>query len=202
MTTIYFVRHAQSDHSINDEKLRPLTEEGRKDSKKVTEILLDKHIDFLISSPYIRSKDTIADLSEKLGLQIHTDEDFRECNVGGWLGDDFLDYIERQWVGFHYHMEGGECLAEVQNRSINALMRVLKEHNNESIVLATHGIALSTMIQYYYPEYYFSDFFRMLRFLPYVVKMEFDNEYRCVSMEELLIVKKIKLENKPLGIKA
>lgn len=29
MTRVYFVRHAQSDHELKDERTRPLTEEGK-----------------------------------------------------------------------------------------------------------------------------------------------------------------------------
>ena len=44
MTKAYFVRHAKPDFSIKDDLLRPLTEEGIEDSKKVTEFLLNKNI--------------------------------------------------------------------------------------------------------------------------------------------------------------
>ena len=44
MNTVYFVRHAKPDFTIKDELLRPLSEEGINDSKKVTEYLKDKNI--------------------------------------------------------------------------------------------------------------------------------------------------------------
>ena len=39
MTTIYFVRHAQPEHNWENDRTRPLTEEGLADSQKVTEAL-------------------------------------------------------------------------------------------------------------------------------------------------------------------
>lgn len=39
MTRVYFVRHAQPDHAWEDDRTRPLTKEGRKDSRKVLLIL-------------------------------------------------------------------------------------------------------------------------------------------------------------------
>ncbi|WP_365718734.1 histidine phosphatase family protein [Ruminococcus sp.] len=59
MTNIYFVRHAQPDHSYADAALRPLTEEGMRDTIRVVEAMKDIHLDYAISSPYKRSYDTI-----------------------------------------------------------------------------------------------------------------------------------------------
>ena len=37
MTRVYFVRHAQPEHDWKEDRTRPLTEEGKKDSDKFTE---------------------------------------------------------------------------------------------------------------------------------------------------------------------
>ena len=44
MTKVYFIRHSKPDYSIHDDYSRPLTEEGIKDCKNVTEFLLNKCI--------------------------------------------------------------------------------------------------------------------------------------------------------------
>jgi len=49
MTKVYFVRHALPDFNVHDDLLRPLTQEGTEDSKKVTEFLLNKNIDKVFS---------------------------------------------------------------------------------------------------------------------------------------------------------
>lgn len=189
MTTIYFVRHAKPDKNIHDDSTRPLTAEGLADSEKVTELLKDRGIDVLMSSPYKRSMDTIGGLSEALDMKIVTDYDFREREAGSWQGDNFLKYIEAQWADFQYHILDGECLASVQERNIRGLKRVLNNHEGKTIVIATHGTALSTIINYYNHEYNFNSFMRILNFMPYVVKMEFDGE-KFLGMSEELIVDK------------
>ena len=45
MTRVYFVRHAQPEHDWEDDRTRPLTEEGKKDSAIVLGFLKDKKID-------------------------------------------------------------------------------------------------------------------------------------------------------------
>lgn len=45
MTRVYFVRHAQPEHDWKEDRTRPLTEEGKKDSAIVLEFLKVKKID-------------------------------------------------------------------------------------------------------------------------------------------------------------
>lgn len=189
MTTVYFIRHAQSNRFEKDDRTRPLTEEGMADTLKVTDALKNSGIKHIISSPYVRTIQTVKNLSETLGIMIETDEDLRERNAGQWHGDNFFDFIKQQWSDFNYHILDGECLADVQKRNISALNRIIEKYENEKIAIATHGTALSTIINYYYPEYNFESFIRMVDYMPYVVKMEF-NDKNCVSFEEILIVEK------------
>lgn len=42
MTKIYFVRHAQPDSKWEDDRTRPLTDEGKQDAQIVLEFLRDK----------------------------------------------------------------------------------------------------------------------------------------------------------------
>ena len=73
MTIVYFVRHAQPEHDWKEDRTRPLTEEGKKDSAIVLEFLKDKKIDAFYCSPYKRSMDTIADAAAFFGKEIITD---------------------------------------------------------------------------------------------------------------------------------
>ena len=186
MTTVYFVRHAEADNSVRDGKIRPLTEKGITDRALVTAYLQDKKIDNILSSPFKRAIDTIADFAEQNGLNIETIGDFRERKSDSdWVRDtDFWPFMERQWADFSYSLSDGECLAEVQERNIAALNNVLSEHKGENIVIGTHGTALSTIINYYDDTYGFDDFMSMVNILPWVVKMDF-NDNGCISIEKI-----------------
>ncbi|MGN0670260.1 MAG: histidine phosphatase family protein, partial [Oscillospiraceae bacterium] len=128
MTTVFFIRHAQSARGDFDDRIRPLTEEGLADTKQVTAALRDTGITHILSSPYKRTLQTVADLAQTLGLTPETDEDFRERSAGSWRGENFLAFIEQQWADFSYHIKDGECLADVQKRNIAALNRALKKY--------------------------------------------------------------------------
>jgi len=187
MTTIYFIRHAESDPSVRDGRIRPLTEKGLADRRLATEYLYDKNIDTILSSPFKRAVDTIAEFAEKNGLEIETVEDFREQKSSRGMGRDNPDhysFLERQWADFSYALSEGECFAEVQGRNIAALNDVLTRYKNNNIVIGTHGTALSTIINYYDNTYGFEDFMAMVNILPWAVKAEFDGIH-CAIMEKI-----------------
>lgn len=171
MTEVYFIRHAQSDRTYHDDRTRPLTPEGQKDSEKAAEILKHKGITRIISSPYTRTLQTIAPLARALDLEPETNEDLRERHAGKWHGDRFFDFIEKQWADFDYRIEGGESLREVQSRNIKAMNEILEKYQGETLAIATHGTALSTVINYFYPEYGFENFLKIADLMPLVIKM-------------------------------
>lgn len=174
MTTVYFVRHAEPNYNNHDDMTRELTEKGWADRERVTEFLKDKGITKVYSSPFKRSIDTIGDFTEKFKLTVETDYDFRERKVGdGWL-DDFDSFAKQQWADFSYKLEHGESLAEVQERNIKALQKVLAACKDENVVIATHGTALSTIVHNYHPSYCYEDFYRIQDVMSWIVMMKFD----------------------------
>lgn len=187
MATIYFVRHAQPEHSWKDDKTRPLTNEGIADSERVYEALKDIKLTYAISSPYKRSIDTIKYCAESHGLKIDTDERFREREKG-FNGNNF-GMFQKRWADFDYHEDGGESLRSVQNRNISALFELLDSHPNDIIVLGTHGTALSTILNYFDHSYNCDSFLRMIDFMPYIIRLDF-NGRECIGKKEILIVKK------------
>jgi len=174
MTTIYFIRHAQSDTKISDDFHRPLTLNGIAASKLLVQQLADVKIDMILSSPYQRAVETLIPLANKYKLTIKTIDDFRERKVtDGWI-KDFVTYASRQWQDFDYCLTNGENLRQVQVRNINALAKVLKDYKNQTVVIGTHGTALSVIINYYDPKFGFQKFMDYIDVMPWIVLMTFE----------------------------
>lgn len=146
MTKVYFVRHAQSDHELKDERTRPLTEEGKRDSAIVLEFLKNRKIDVFYCSPYRRSIDTIADAAAFFGKEIITDERLREREKGPDGNNHGM--FQKRWADHDYHEDGGESIAMVQKRNVEALNEILSDNPGREIVVGTHGIALSTILNF------------------------------------------------------
>jgi len=186
ITTVYFIRHAESDSSVHEGRTRPLTEKGLKDRALVTSFLLDKNIDAVLSSPFKRAVDTVSDFADGKGLQMVLIEDFKEHDTisDNYPTSEYFSFINKYWTDFNYKVHNDESLFELQKRNITAFNRILAEYRNKTVVIGTHGMALSTIINYFDPTYKFENFLDMVKIKPWVVRMDF-NDDGCVGMEKI-----------------
>ena len=193
MTRIIFVRHAQPVHSHTDDRTRPLTDEGLRDTQLVLDTLKDMQIDAFYCSPYKRSLDTIASTAEYFSMQITTDERLRERQSGkkgnGGVGVSFKDMINKRWSDKQWHEEGGESLSMVQERNIEAVKEIAAVNDGKTIVIGTHGTALSTIMNYYDPDFGVEDFFRIVDWMLYIVELDIENG-DLVSKTEIAHIEK------------
>lgn len=185
MTSLFFVRHAQPDESWEDDRTRPLTKTGLEDSKRVTQVLENYNIDCFYSSPYKRSVDTILDCAGRFGMDIHTDERFRERRQG--TGNH--SFLEKRWEDFNFAEENGESLGSVQKRNIEALKEILVKHAGKNIVIGTHGTALSTILNYYDPSFGCDGFKSIWHCMPYIIRLDFESD-KPVKTTELLKIER------------
>jgi len=186
MTTIYFIRHAESDINVREPYSRPLTEKGMADRRLVTNYLRDKNIDAVYSSPYVRAVSTVSDFAERFGFAVHIVEDFKErVSDSDWMRDmDFDAFMKRQWDDFTYSLSDGECLNDVQKRNVAALNEVLSANRDKNIVIGTHGTALSVIINHYDASYGCGDFMAMVDIMPWAVRMTFDG-LKCTEIKKI-----------------
>lgn len=183
MTHVYFVRHAQPDYGNHDDASRELSPKGLADRALVADCLRDKGVDAVLSSPYRRAVDTVSPLAEELGLDIETVEDFRERKVDSVWIEDFHAFSQRQWADFGYKLSDGESLGEAQARNLRALDMVLERFEGRTVVVGSHGTALSTIIRHFRPEFGFAEFERIRSVMPWIVHFTFEGR-RCAGMEE------------------
>ena len=188
MTKVYFVRHAEPVHAHEDDRTRPLTEEGLSDRKIVLDTLKDKAIDVFYCSPYLRSRATIEPAAMFFEKEIHADERLREREKGN-EGNSSGNVLKMRWADFSYHEEGGESIGMVQERNVAALREILLANEGKNIVIGTHGTALSSVLNYYNPNFNCDDFLRIVDWMPYIIELDFEGE-NCVGMTEHAYVEK------------
>ncbi len=187
MTRIYFVRHAQPDHSWEADRTRPLTTEGSEDSRKVLKVLQDKNIDSFYCSPYKRSLDTIGETAAHYGKEIITDERLRERESG--RNGNHHELFRKRWEDHDFHEEGGESIIMVQGRNVAALKEILRNNDGRNIVIGTHGTALSSILNYYDTDYDCDSFLRILDWMPYIIELDFEDGELMDKIEHLHIKK-------------
>ncbi len=184
MTTVYFIRHAESDTNVRDREIRPLTEKGLQDAKSITSLFREIKVDRIYSSPYKRAVDTVSPLADMRKLDITIIDDFKERRSDSIKSIELTELIKQQWNDFSYTLSDGECYSEVQQRNIKALHRVLSENEGGTVVIGTHGISLCTVMNFYRPIS-LRDLGRILLTMPYIVRVRFDGE-NFIDLEELM----------------
>lgn len=190
MNKVYFVRHAQPIYSWEDDRTRPLTDEGKSDTAIVKDFFKDKKVDVFYCSPYKRSIDTISSTAEFHGKNIITDERLREREKGP--NGNTHGMFEKRWADHDYHEPGGESICSVQKRNIEALNDILLNNINKTIVIGTHGTALSSILNYYDLSFGCKDFLRIINWMPYIIELDFDGNILINKTEHCHIQKEFK----------
>ncbi|WP_282942652.1 histidine phosphatase family protein [Paenibacillus sp. RC67] len=178
-TFIYMVRHGDSPKTAGgNERTRGLTDKGKADAHKITEILKDEGIDTFISSPYSRAFLTIEELAQSLGKEILVFEDLREMV---FLSEDAIlaekelyPTVKKIFTEPDFSLPGGESLKNCQNRSIAVLKRILHEHKGQKVVLGTHGAVMTLMMGYFDRQYDLE--FLLKTSKPDIYRMEFNED--------------------------
>ncbi|MEC0238462.1 histidine phosphatase family protein [Paenibacillus dokdonensis] len=176
-TYIYMVRHGESPKIEGNERTRGLTEKGKIDAHKITELLKDEEVDTFISSPYSRAVLTIEELANFCGKEILVYEDLKEIifsNEDKILPDkEVYPIVELMFTDPDFSLNG-ESKSDCQSRSVAALKKILKEFKGHKIVIGTHSAVMTLMMGYFDRQYGYE--FLMKTSKPDVYRMEFNNE--------------------------
>jgi len=159
MTNIYLIRHAQSIGNI-EKRLTgrvdyPLTDEGKKQVKKLTYRLKDIHFDAAYSSPMSRAIDTIKPLAELSNLSINIDEMLSEMYFGIYDGytweevnriDLSISNTQKQ-INEIAGIPEQETTEELKNRMYNEILNIANENKGKTILIASHGVAIEAFFK-------------------------------------------------------
>ena len=147
MTTVVFVRHAQSAPSAElPEADWPLSEKGQAQAQALVPVLGALGVDALVSSPFLRTRETLRPFAETSGLSLRVDEDLRERKLtGGWLPDIAAveAAVRRMFAEPAFAFPGGESALACIARFEKAVGRVVAAHPDRVVAVASHGGVLS-----------------------------------------------------------
>eukprot|EP00439_Symbiodinium_sp_Y106_P087738 s1_g274.t1 len=147
-TRLYLVRHAvAAPHPDIAEPEWPLTDEGHGQARDLASALRNEPIDAIWSSPYQRSLDTVAPLSDHLSRQVITHEGLRERRWSdAWL-ENFLPNLERSFNEPDFKLPGGESAREALHRFEAALIEIAVTADGAPTAVGTHGNVLSLFLR-------------------------------------------------------
>jgi 2,3-bisphosphoglycerate-dependent phosphoglycerate mutase len=154
---LYVVRHAQA---IGQEPDAPLVAEGRMHAELLADLLEDRGIDRIVSSPYTRAIDTIGPLARRLGLAVETDARLVERVLSAAPMRDWEERLRAAFADPDLRLPGGESGREAQARALAVVQEVLQSLARAPL-LVSHGNLLTLLLQHFDPGFGF-DAWRML----------------------------------------
>ncbi len=155
---IYLIRHGQSAGNMGDAFTGitdvPLTEKGVRQAEKTAIHLKSVPFTAVYSSDLIRAYDTAFPHAKMRGLEVITDEAFREIDGGEWENKNYYSLADLYPSEFKVWEQtpalarpvGGESMQEVVTRMYEGIMKLSRRHEGETILLATHSVALRALM--------------------------------------------------------
>ncbi|ANE86875.1 MULTISPECIES: histidine phosphatase family protein [Bacillus] len=185
-TYIYMVRHGESPKLEGNERMRGLTERGHMDARRVTDILKAERIDTFISSPYNQAMLTIEESANFHEKEIVVYENLKECMFSSEdqvISDkEVYPLVQKMFSNPDFARTEGESYADCQRRVVKVLKEILLDFQGRKIVIGTHGLVMTLMINYFDKQYGFE--FLMNTSKPDIYKMEFKEE-QLMNVERL-----------------
>ncbi|WP_149202859.1 bifunctional RNase H/acid phosphatase [Actinotalea subterranea] len=166
--TVVLVRHGETPmttskaYSGSSVPGPPLTSTGRIQAAQAADLAFRigrdlwpdvPHPSELVASPMVRTQETAGAVGRRLGLPVHVDEAFAECDFGAWEGL-VADEIEERWPGDlkRWHVDaafpapGGESIEDVGARVRAGLERLLVGGVDRTVVVVCHSVVIRAAI--------------------------------------------------------
>jgi len=144
----YLMRHGGSEGNIlgvissKKENKDSLTPTGIKDTLISAKKLTEEKIDVIISSPFVRTRETALIVSQELGLdkeKIIYDDRLGEISCGNYEGTLWSEFDLRKEI------PGVETLDDVYHRIMEFMYEVDKKYEGKRVLIVSHGGPLNVI---------------------------------------------------------
>lgn len=160
-STFVLLRHGETDHTVSkrfsgfggdDPALSP---EGERQALAVADRLVrDGGVDFIVSSPMRRARQTADLVGSALGLEVREVDGVRECAFGEWEGMTFAEVRARwprelaAWLGDPaLAPPGGESFDDVRRRVQVARDQLIARHPGRTVLVVTHVTPIKLLVR-------------------------------------------------------
>lgn len=155
MTSLYLIRHGQTDWNIEGryqgQADPPLNQRGIKQANELWEELKDENLDLVYTSPLLRAKQTAVILTDRLSIPLKEDPRLMEIHQGNWqtklrseiqasYPDVFKAWETNPW---EVTPPGGENLSQVQDRVKASVDDITKHNPDKKVGVVTHRIPIA-----------------------------------------------------------
>ena len=159
MLRLYFMRHGET--VWNTERRYQgmtdieLSEEGLRQAECAAKRFKNIKIDKIYASPLKRAMKTAEKIAAEKGLEIISEDDFREIHFGEWEGKTVPELTEKYGESYtnfirephKYGFPGEGSVENVINRIKPGIDRIIAEEK-ENVLIVSHGGIIRLMIMY------------------------------------------------------
>jgi 2,3-bisphosphoglycerate-dependent phosphoglycerate mutase len=167
---LYLVRHCQTTGQAPD---APLTAEGEAQAERLAAFLVGlvgPPIEQIVSSPFVRARQSAAPLAGRLGQPVEIDPRLAERALGDprlpglpgppTLPDDWREAVRASFADPDLAYPSGETGRAAQTRAVAAIAD-LTAQGTRTIVVVTHGNLLAWLLKHYDPRVGFAEWARL-----------------------------------------
>lgn len=160
MIRLILVRHAittcNEGGNLSGQIDSTLSKKGKLQVEQLTCYLKDENIDEIYTTPFSRTKDTMEKLAQIKSIEINETDKFNEIDFGEFDGLSF-DIIKRDYPeefekmikeGSEYTYPKGESLIDTFDRVSKELENILKDKDNKTILICSHGGTIRNILSY------------------------------------------------------
>ncbi|MEI4770572.1 histidine phosphatase family protein [Psychrobacillus sp. FJAT-51614] len=167
---IFLIRHCQAEGQEAD---APLTEKGYNQAIELSSFLNNITVDQIISSPYLRARQSIEPFAKVRELEIQADKRLSERILSANYLPDWLYKLKETFYDMNLKLEGGEASSEAQARIVNVIEEVLVS-DIENTIIVTHGNIMSLLLKHYQDDFGFEQWKSLSN--PDVFLLQFAND--------------------------
>jgi len=157
-TRVFLIRHGTTELSSEDRFAGAvdvlLSDAGRDQARRLGARLAHEKIGVAFASPMKRTMETARLIVEPHAIEITPVDGMREIAHGRWEGMK-RDEVEQQFPEeynryehdpFSFSPLGGESGLQVTARALPALLRIVEDHCNDSIVIVSHKATIRLLL--------------------------------------------------------
>lgn len=143
VTRLLLIRHCRAEGQPPE---APLTAEGFQQAQRLAERLAPYPIDRIVSSPYLRARQTAAPLAQVASLPVETDARLAERVLCTGPAPHYMELLRQSFEQPDLRFEGGESSRMAMARA-EACIADLRRSGLRCIAAVTHGNLMTLMLK-------------------------------------------------------
>jgi broad specificity phosphatase PhoE len=159
VTTFFLIRHASCDglgHTLwGRTPSIVLNEQGKLQAQHLADRFKNTTLDAIYSSPLERALQTAEAIARTMNLEVRNSDAANEIDFGEWTAQPFECLsLDERWRHFNRHrsmimIPGGESFLEVQDRIVQELETLAKQHGKANVAIVSHADVIRAAVAYF-----------------------------------------------------